>query len=165
MRLFGRKKEKVEEGPNQREVADPTQGMARLVLDMTDQIEKEFCKFVAEHMERIHTPGGYQEEKKVADFMDLGMGRKYIEALDDMEISIEEGIAMPETRGRKRGRCEVVTRWAVRGVHARPLAGLPPSGSEVTIEGVTLTTFRDYRIRVEYSYWELPELNRTVLDR
>jgi hypothetical protein len=163
MKLFGRKKEDKEMAV--REVADPDQGMARLILEMTEGVEREFCKYTAEHLTRIHEPGGLEREKRLNDFMDTGMGRAYLKALDDMEITLGEAIASPETRGRKRGKCQVITRWTVRGVHARPLAGIPPSGSQITIEGVTLTTFRDYRLRSEYSYWEIPELSRTVLGR
>jgi hypothetical protein len=145
-------------------VADPEGGMASLLAEMTDKTEHEFSKFVAEHLQRIHEPGGYEREKKRADFMDLGMGRKYLAALDDIELSIVESLAIAETRGRRRGVAKVLTRWEVRGVHARPLVGLPPSGTAVTINGVTFTNFRDYRIRAEYSYWEVPELTRSVLD-
>lgn len=164
MRLFGRNKKK-ETVVGGLEVADPEQGMARLYSEMMTRVEDEFAKFVEEHIKRMHEPGGYAREKQQVDFVDLGMGRKYLDALDDPEFSVLESVTMPQTRGRKRGIAQVVTRWIVRGVHARPLAGIPPSGSQVTIDGVTLTTFRDYKLRVEYTYWEFPELTRTVLER
>jgi hypothetical protein len=132
---------------------------------MVDRVEEEFVKFVTEHLERIHEPGGYEREKKLADFMDLGMGRQYLDALDDLELSVLEGISIPMTRGRARGKGQVVTRWNARGKHNRPLLGIAPTGEEVSIDGVTLSSFRDYKLRVEYTYWEFPELTRRALER
>jgi hypothetical protein len=157
MRVFGRKK-KDEPG-----AADD--GMVGLYTTMVDKIEEEFVKFVTEHLERIHEPGGYEREKQVADFMDLGMRRQYLDALDDVELSVVEGISIPQTRGKRRGAGQVVTRWNVRGRHKRPLLGIAPTGEEVSIDGVTLSSFRDYKLRVEYTYWELPELTRRALER
>ena len=158
MRVFGRKK-KDEPG------AAEDDGMVGLYNAMIEKIEEEFVKFVAEHLERIHEPGGYEREKQLADFMDLGMGRQYLDALDDVELSVAEGISIPTTRGKRRGGGQVVTRWNVRGRHKRPFLGIAPTGEEVSIDGVTLSSFRDYKLRVEYSYWELPELTRRALER
>jgi len=40
------------------------------------------------------------------------------------------------------------------------VAGLVPNGEQVTIEGTTYTTFRNYNIRLEYTYWHMAELTR-----
>jgi hypothetical protein len=164
MKLFGRKKDAAPQAP-EIEIADPSQGLTRLMLELTGKVEDEFNKFVAEHLERIHTPGGYELEKKEADFIDLGMDKEYLRALDGVELSVVDSIALPQVLGRKKGKCEVVIRWRVRGVHARPLAGIPPSGNEITIDGVTVTSLRDYRIRVDYTFWEFPELTRKALEQ
>jgi hypothetical protein len=162
MKLFGRKKEKEEKV---REIADPEQGMARLYTEMVAKIEDEFSKFVHEHLKRIHEPGGYEREKKEYDFMDLGMPRSYLQALDDIQFSALESFVSAQLRGKRRGQALVVTRWTVRGVHARPLVGVPPSGNEVTINGETHTTLRDYKVRIDNTYWEFPELTRSVIDK
>jgi hypothetical protein len=163
MRLFGSKEKKKKEEKTSA-FADPKEGMARLYTEMVAKIEAEYTKFVVEHLERVHEPGGYEREKKESDFMDLGMGRGYMQALDNMEFSPLETFVAPQLKGRKRGMATVVTRWTVRGVHARPLAGVPPSGNEVTIEGETHTTLRDYKVRIDSTYWEFPELTRTVIE-
>jgi hypothetical protein len=163
VRLFGRSKKPSEDATADVKVADPSTGMARLIYDMNEKAENEFVKFVVEHLERIHEPGGYEREKReVSDFMDMGMGRKYLEALDDIKLTIGDILVLAETRGRT-AKCEVVTRWTVRGVHARPLAGIEPTGDQTAIDGVTITTIRDYRLRSDYSYWQIPELTRKYL--
>ncbi len=162
MKLFGRKKEKQDEGGL---FADPEQGgMARLYTDMVAKLDVEYTKFVQGHLKRIHEPGGYEREKQEADFMDVGMGRSYLQALDDIEFTAMESVVMPQLKGKRRGSGVVVTRWTVRGMHARPLAGVPPSGNQVTIQGETHTTLRDYKIRIDNTYWEFPELTRSVID-
>ena len=57
----------------------------------------------------------------------------------------------------------MVTRWTVHGVHARSLAGIEPTGEQIAIDGVTFTTIREYRLRSDYSYWQIPELTRKFL--
>jgi hypothetical protein len=124
--------------------------------------ENDYLDDVAEHLSRIHEPGGYGREKQEHDFIDLGMPRSYLEALDDIEFEIEDHYAYAEMVMRKKGQGQAVTRWTVRGIHRRELLGLPPSGEQVTIGGVTYTTFRDYKLRTEYTLWELPELTSMV---
>jgi hypothetical protein len=160
VRVFGRKKK------DEAALAEASDdGIVGLYFAMVDKSEEEFLKFVGEHLERVHEPGGLDREKKLSDFMELGMRRTYLAALDDLEFSVVEGVAIPALRGRSRGKAQVVTRWTVRGKQNRPLFGILPTGEEVSIDGVTLSSFRDYRLRVEYTYWELPELTGRVLER
>jgi hypothetical protein len=163
VRLFGRAKKRTDGSTADGRGAEPGTGMAGLLKDLDAKAENEFVKFVVEHLERIHEPGGYEREKKeISDFMDLGMGRKYLEALDDLQLSIGEVLILAVTRGRG-GKAEIVTRWTVRGIHARSLAGIEPTGEEIAIDGVTITTIRDYRLRSDYSYWQIPELTHKFL--
>jgi hypothetical protein len=124
--------------------------------------ENGYLDKVADHLRRIHEPGGYEREKQEHDFIDLGMPRSYLGALDDIEFEVEDHYAYAWMQIRKRGLGQAVTRWTVRGIHRRELQGVPPSGEQVTIGGVTYTTFRDYELRTEYTLWELPELTRRV---
>jgi hypothetical protein len=163
VKLFGRGKKSNGGSVAEIKVADPNKGMARLLSELTEKVDDEFTKFVVEHFERIHEPGGLEREKKeISDFMDLGMGRKYLEALDEIQFSFGDSLVLAQTRGRG-GKCEVVTRWTVRGIHARPLEGIEPTGEQIQIDGVTITTIRDYRLRSDYSYWQIPELTRKYL--
>ena len=162
MRLFRRGKKDAAQAGDRFEEAE--EGMAWLLRTLREKAENEFKKFVHGHLERIHQPGGYEREKKeFSDFMDLGMGRAYLKALDEIRFSPGETIVLAAYGGRGRGACEVVTRWTVQGIHRRPVAGVEPTGEETTIEGVTISSIRDYRLRSDYSYWQIPELTRRFL--
>ncbi len=139
--------------------------MYELYSSILATVEEEFTNATVAHLERIHEPGGYQREKRESDFMDMGMGRTYLEGLDDVAFTIEDSICFPKVGGRARGGAQIVTRWTAKGIHNRPFAEIAPSGEQVTIEGMTYTTFRDYNIRVEYTYWHVPELTRRMVER
>lgn len=141
------------------------QGMVGMYFRAMAQIEGDFAKAVRVHLENLHEPDGYAREKQAHDFMELGMKREYLDALDDIEFTIEEIVSAPVTALRRRGMATLVTRFQVRGVHSRPLAGFPPSGQPVTLEGITYTTFRNYNVRVEYTYWHIPEVTRSMVER
>jgi hypothetical protein len=146
---------------------DPTSddGIVGLYYSILGRVDDDFANATASHLERIHEPGGYARQKQERDFMELGMRRTYLEALDDIEFTIEEAISVPQIGLRKRGGAAVVTRWTARGVQSSPLAGIAPSGEQVMIEGMTYTAFRNYNIRSEYTYWHLAELTRRMVER
>jgi hypothetical protein len=163
MRLFGRKKEEQEAG-----LIDPTtdEGMVGLYYALTDRVDADFANAAAAHLERLHEPGGFAREKSEHDFMELGMKRSYLHALDDLQFELEDSLTVPQLGRRRQGGAVIASRWTARGVHNRPVvAGVVPSGEQVTIEGVTLTTFRNYNIRLEYTYWHLAELTRRMVER
>jgi hypothetical protein len=160
VKLFGRKKKDEAASPDKNE-----EGAVGLYYSMLEKIEKEYGNFIADHLERLHRPGGYEQEKRENDFMDLGMPKTYLQAFDDIRFSVEKIVLHPETRGRRRGTGICMTEWSVNGTHSRPLQGIPPTGEPTTIRGMTYTTIRDYRIRTEYTYWELPELTRRAFAR
>jgi hypothetical protein len=146
---------------------DPTSddGIVGLYYSILRRVDDDFAAATASHLERIHEPGGYARQKQQRDFMELGMRRTYLDALDEIEFTIEEAISVPQIAMRKRGGAAVVTRWTARGVQSRPLAGIAPSGEQVTIEGMTYTTFRNFNIRSEYTYWHMPDLTRRLVER
>jgi hypothetical protein len=158
MKLFRRGK-KEEEGDG----AQSEYGIIDLYGAHLAKEERGYLNDVVEHLQRIHEPGGYEREKQDHDFIDLGMARSYLDALDDIEFAVEDHYAYAFMQLRKKGMGQAVTRWTVRGVHNRELLGVPPSGEQVTIGGITYTTFRNYRLRTEYTIWELPELTRRVV--
>jgi hypothetical protein len=165
MRLFGRKtKEQSEEGAAVDRTTD--EGIIGLYYAIKGKIDAGFADAVAAHLERLHEPGGYAREKTEHDFMDLGMKRSYIDALDDLEFTVEDSVTVPQFAMKKRGMAVVVSRWTARGLCNRPLvAGVAPSGEQVTIEGMTYTTFRNYNIRLEYTYWHMAEFTRRMAER
>jgi hypothetical protein len=163
MRLFGRKKPQQESG-----LADPEtdEGMVGVYYAIMGRVDTDFGSAAAAHLERLHEPGGYAREKIEHDFMELGMRRSYIEALDDLQFTLEESLTVPQISRRRQGAAVIVSRWTASGVHNRPVvAGVAPNGEQVTIEGVTYTTFRNYNLRLEYTYWHMVELTRRMVER
>ena len=161
MSLFRRKK--LKEGLD----VDPEtdEGMIGLYYSIIGDVIGDFTGATTQHLERLHEPGGVAREKAERDFMELGMDRSYIDALDDMEFTVDDSIAIAGIPVGIRGRASVVTRWTARGTHSRPLLGLAPTGESVTVEGVTYTTFRNFNIRSDYTYWHAEELTRRMVER
>ena len=165
MSLFRRKKSAANDQKPQK--FDPTtdEGIVGLYYSILGKADDDFSQAVVAHLKRLHEPGGYAQEKSQNDFMDLGMKRTYLDALDNIEFTVEDAICVANVGIKKRGMAAVVARWKARGIHNRPLIGVAPSGEEVTIEGMSYTTFRNFNIRVEYSYWHAPGLTRRVIER
>src|SRR5438309_6601286 len=141
--IFSRKKRALKHQAPQEVDPSGDEGIVGLYYSILDTVEEEYAKAAVRHLERLHQPGGYALEKKENDFMDLGMKREYLDAMDDMELTVEDTFCMPQLGLKKRGMAVLVTRWKVRGLHNRPLAGLAPSGSQLEIEGMTYTSFRN----------------------
>jgi hypothetical protein len=164
VRLFGRKKETEQQGARIDPATDD--GIIGIFYAIVDRVEADFANATAAHLQRLHEPEGYAREKSEHDFMDLGMSRDYLYALDDLEFTVQDSVTVPQYPVRRRGMAVVVSRWTARGTHNRPLAdGDEPSGEQVTIEGVTYTAFRNYNIRTEYTYWHMPEFTRRMVER
>lgn len=166
MSLFRRNKKKDDDSGDVQFDMDPMKdsGMIGLFFRTLVDVEAKFVEAVTTHLEHIHEPGGYAREKQAHDFMDLGMKREYVDALDDIEFTVDDVFVAPELGLKKRGTATLVTRWTVRGVHNRPLQGVAPTGQQISVEGITYTTFRNYNIRVEYSYWT-SELARRMVEQ
>src|SRR5947208_17076331 len=98
MRLFGRKKKEEESG-----IVDPEseEGSIGYYYSIMGRMDADFANAAAAHLERLHEPGGYAREKTEHDFMDLGMKRSYIGALDDLQFEVEDSVSVPQL-GRKR---------------------------------------------------------------
>ncbi len=53
----------------------------------------------------------------------------FVAAFPDMHLTIEDQIAEGD---------RVVTRWTMRGTHRGELMGLPPTGQQVTVGGISI---------------------------
>jgi predicted ester cyclase len=146
MSLFRRRKEKEGEVPG-------------IVVLYREEEDRPFLKnqgIVESHLHNLHRPGGDEEEKKKHDFVELAMPRAYQDALDDLEFTIEEQLFWAD---------QVASRWTVRGIHARELLGIEPSGERVVISGITISVVKFERVRQEWAYWEFPKLTEELLGR
>jgi steroid delta-isomerase-like uncharacterized protein len=69
----------------------------------------------------------------------------YRDAFPDLKITIEEQIAEGDT---------VVTRWSARGTHQGDLMGIPPTGKQATVTGITIDTIAGGKITESRTNWD-----------
>jgi steroid delta-isomerase-like uncharacterized protein len=69
----------------------------------------------------------------------------YRTAFPDVRLSIEEEIAEDD---------RVVTRWTARGTHQAELFGIPATGKQATVTGITIDRIVDGRIAESWTNWD-----------
>jgi steroid delta-isomerase-like uncharacterized protein len=69
----------------------------------------------------------------------------YRSAYPDTRFTVEDQIAEGD---------EVATRWTYRGTHQGELMGIPPTGREVTITGITIDSVSGGRIEEEWNNFD-----------
>jgi predicted ester cyclase len=107
---------------------------------------------VVEHLMAIHEPGGLAARKQSADFMELGTPHSYLDALSDLELTIDDMVITTQQ--------QVAARWTVTGVHVADLHGVQATGQPITITGVTILVMQDKYVLSDYKYFDFPELTR-----
>ena len=48
----------------------------------------------------------------------------------------------------------VATRWTGRGTHKGELMGIPPTGKQVTVSGITISHVKNGKVVEEWSNWD-----------
>jgi len=48
----------------------------------------------------------------------------------------------------------VATRWTGRGTHTGEIAGIAPTGKDVTVSGITVSRFEDGLVVEEWTTWD-----------
>jgi predicted ester cyclase len=71
--------------------------------------------------------------------------QKYIDGFSDARITVDEQIA----EGNK-----VATRWTGRGTHSGEIAGIAPTGREVTVTGITIARIENGKLIEDHSTWD-----------
>ena len=74
-----------------------------------------------------------------------GFASSYLAAFPDGTITIEDQIAEGEF---------VATRWTGRGTNTGELMGMPPTGKEVTVEGITYSRVADGKAHEAWLIWD-----------
>ena len=69
----------------------------------------------------------------------------YLAAFPDGKITIEEQLAEGDL---------VATRWIGRGTHQGELMGIPPTGKQVTVTGITISRVEKGKVVEEWSNWD-----------
>lgn len=94
----------------------------------------------------------------VRNFERHGMELSYLDGLKNIEFTATSSVPKDDS---------VVIRWEVVGQHKESLLGVPPTGAEVTITGLTMLKFKDEKrpeggrrltATDEWTYWDLPGL-------
>lgn len=71
--------------------------------------------------------------------------QKYMDAFEGAQITVDDQIADGD---------KVATRWTGRGTHTGELAGIAPTGKEVTVTGLTLSRLENGMIVEEWTTWD-----------
>ena len=89
-----------------------------------------------------HEPTGPVERSPeyVENFVNM-----YLSAFPDGRTTIEDLVAEGD---------RVAYRWTYRGTHQGELMGIPPTGQEVTITGITIDSVSDGRIAEEWNHFD-----------
>ena len=69
----------------------------------------------------------------------------YRDAFPDLKLTIKEQIAEGD---------RVVTRWIARGTHKGELMGMPPTGRQATVTGITIDLIQNGRISESRTNWD-----------
>ncbi len=70
---------------------------------------------------------------------------QYRSAFEGAQITVKQQIGEGDT---------VATRWEGRGRHTGELMGIPPTGKETVVSGLTLSRLKDGKIVEEYTNWD-----------
>lgn len=69
----------------------------------------------------------------------------YLTGFPDGRITIDEQLAEGDL---------VATRWTGRGTHQGELMGIPPTGKQVTVSGITISRVKNGKVVEEWSNWD-----------
>ena len=69
----------------------------------------------------------------------------YLTGFPDGRITIDEQLAEGDL---------VATRWTGRGTHQGEMMGIPPTGKQVTVSGITISRVKNGKVVEEWSNWD-----------
>ena len=75
----------------------------------------------------------------------LQVMRMYIRAFPDLHFVLNQMIASGDY---------VVTRWTATGTHRGDLMGIPATGKQVTVSGITISHVKNGKVVEEWSNWD-----------
>ena len=90
-----------------------------------------------------HAPSLPEEVRGPAGLKELIAG--YRTAFPDIHVTIEDQIADGD---------RVVTRWSAKGTHQGELMGMPATGKQATVTGITIDRIADGRIAESWNNWD-----------
>ena len=69
----------------------------------------------------------------------------YLSAFPDGRLTVDDQLAEGDL---------VATRWTGRGTHEGELLGIPPSGKQVTVSGITISRVENGKVVEEWQNWD-----------
>ena len=104
-------------------------------FDAIDElVAPEYVGYDAAEPEPIKGPAGVKANVE-----------KYMGGFSDARITVVEQIAEGDI---------VATRWTGRGTHDGELAGIAPTGKEVTVKGLTFSRLENDKVVEEHQVWD-----------
>jgi steroid delta-isomerase-like uncharacterized protein len=91
-----------------------------------------------------HDPATPEEMRRGPDGVKQ-QAAMYGGAFPDLQLTVEAQLAEGDL---------VATRWSARGTHQGELMGVPASGSQVTVTGITIGRIADGKIVEEWTNWD-----------
>ena len=85
-------------------------------------------------------PGGQESPEQVKQFVNT-----YLSAFPDGHTTVEDLISDGE---------KVAYRWTFRGTHQGELMGIPPTGKQVTITGITINRLSGGKIEEQWNLFD-----------
>jgi steroid delta-isomerase-like uncharacterized protein len=110
---------------------DPWRGKLDEVLEIVDD---DYIGYVPGSPEPLRGKGGFRE------FISA-----YLAGFPDGAITVDEIIAEGNV---------VATRWTGRGTNTGSLMGMPPTGRQVTVIGMTFTRIVNGKAREDWTTWD-----------
>ncbi len=71
--------------------------------------------------------------------------RQYMDGFHDARITVDDQIAEGD---------KVASRWTGRGTHTGEIAGIAPTGKEVTVTGLTISRLEAGKVAEEWTTWD-----------
>ena len=71
--------------------------------------------------------------------------RGYREAFPDLKVTVKQVVADGDY---------VATRWRAKGTHKGDLFGIPPTGKETTVTGITMDQWADGKVAESWTNWD-----------
>jgi steroid delta-isomerase-like uncharacterized protein len=126
-------------------MTEENKGMARRA------IEEVYGNRNPDAADEIYAPDFVDQDPATPEEMRRGpdgvkqQAAMYGGAFPDIQMTVEEQVAEGD---------KVVTRWSARGTHQGELMGVPASGNQVTLTGITIARVADGKIQEEWSNWD-----------
>lgn len=110
---------------------DPWRGKLDEVLEL---VADDYVGYLPGYPEPVRGKDGFR-----------GFVSTYLDGFPDATITVDDMIAERDV---------VAFRWTGRGTNTGELMGIPPTGREVTVYGMTYTRIVDGQVREDWTIWD-----------